>query len=65
MLESAPLPEKRRSTLLTVCPFILGAASKPPSRLLLHARCKHARSATQERLAQVFRHCTVPGACSR
>lgn len=24
LLESAPLPEKRRSTLLTVCPFILG-----------------------------------------
>lgn len=26
LLESAPLPEKRRSTLLTVCPFILGRA---------------------------------------
>ena len=24
LLESAPLPEKRRSTFLTVCPFILG-----------------------------------------
>jgi hypothetical protein len=27
LLESAPLPEKRRSTLLTVCPFILGTTS--------------------------------------
>ena len=29
LLESAPLPEKRRSTLLTVCPFILGVWPSP------------------------------------
>ena len=38
MLESAPLPEKRRSTLLTVCPFILGDSSLLISHLFLHCR---------------------------
>ena len=40
MLESAPLPEKRRSTLLTVCPFILGDSSLLPSTFP-HPVCLH------------------------
>ena len=31
LLESAPLPEKRRSTFLTVCPFILGRSQASTS----------------------------------